>query len=175
VVHGGQLYRGTMNYLRIRTFDDRMELELKQMRGRKTGIGQLWAPRYPRPIDAVHMYPGARVVGRMTIHEDGDLSSRTGYLREGIGHMPEDKAPRRRTPATIGTPLSVAPRPDPDAQPPRSIGTPLAPAGSAPPPFVAREPPGAPRHFVGALWSVLPLLRDRLSQGGADPVVVAGR
>jgi hypothetical protein len=87
-VHGGQLYRGNASYLVIDTFDDRMELQLKQMSGKQTGTGKIWAPARPRATDGVQIYRGARVVGTMTIHADGSLSDRTGYLTEGMSANP---------------------------------------------------------------------------------------
>jgi hypothetical protein len=84
VVHGGQLYRGNVNYLVINAFRNRMELQLKQMRGRPTATNEIWTPTRPRSINGVRMYRGASVVGTMTIHDDGALSDRTGYMTEGM-------------------------------------------------------------------------------------------
>ena len=84
VVHGAQLYHATANYLVIRTFHDRIELELKRMTGKKTGRRRFPTVNRPRPIDGIRMYRGAQVVGTMTIHRDGGLSDRSVFLTEGF-------------------------------------------------------------------------------------------
>jgi hypothetical protein len=91
VIHGGQMYRGNVNYLVINTFADRMELELKRMSGRETGTGKIWAPSLRRATDGLQMFPGARIVGTMTIHTDGSVSDRTGEMTEAP--LPSDRWP----------------------------------------------------------------------------------
>jgi hypothetical protein len=95
VVHGGQLYRGNVSYLVINTFDNRMELQLKRMNGRPTGTDELWVPTPAGTVNSVRMYRGARVVGTMTIHDDGSLSDRTGHMTEGMstGELPVLRGP----------------------------------------------------------------------------------
>jgi hypothetical protein len=90
VVHGGQLYRGNVSYLVINAFDDRMELQLKRMYGEQTGTGKIWAPSRVRATDGLRMYRGTSDVGTMTIHDDGSLSDRSGYLTETASQRPAD-------------------------------------------------------------------------------------
>lgn len=84
VVHGGSLRRGKVNYLVITTFADRVELQLKRMRAQVHGTSTLWAPSRHRAPRHVTVSPRTKQVGKLTIHADGSLSRRSGYLREGL-------------------------------------------------------------------------------------------
>ncbi|CAN5917718.1 hypothetical protein BH23ACT10_BH23ACT10_24210 [soil metagenome] len=84
VVHGGLLPQAAVNYLVITTFRDRVELQLKRMTGRVDTKREIWAPSLHRAREPVTISPRAKRVGRMTIHADGSLSNRSGFLREGI-------------------------------------------------------------------------------------------
>ncbi|HSK91674.1 MAG TPA: hypothetical protein VK875_10205 [Euzebyales bacterium] len=85
VVHGGQLYRGTVSYLRIDVHEDRLTLRLRAMDGtRDTASPQVWAPSRFRARRDVRLRPGVRDAGTMTIWSDGRLTNRSGRLREGI-------------------------------------------------------------------------------------------
>lgn len=83
VVHGGRMSSARVNYLVITTFTDRIELELKAMRGH-VGDGALWSSWRARVPARIEIDDDAVVVGTMTIHADGQLSHRTGYLRDGV-------------------------------------------------------------------------------------------
>ncbi|HSK95054.1 MAG TPA: hypothetical protein VK891_00420 [Euzebyales bacterium] len=179
VVHGGQLYRGTMSYLVIETFPDRMELQLKRVYGRQTGTGRIWAPRYQRAPDGVRMYRGARTVGTMTIHRDGSLSDRSGYLRDGLSPVAADTGPRpadpkaigsAQRPAEIGTPQpSPAPATaQPSAAPERATSPATSERDAVPPPFVAPKgatPPARPT----ALWGPPPFAERPETPAGRIP------
>jgi hypothetical protein len=106
VIHGGQLYRGNVSYLVINTFENRMELQLKRMNGRPTVMDEIWAPAPPRTVNGVRMYRGARVVGTMTIHDDGSLSGRTGYMMEAVS---PGRAPGAAGAGRPPQPLSTVP------------------------------------------------------------------
>lgn len=85
VVHGGSLRWASVNYLVIKTYEDRVELVLKQVPGRtKIGNGTIWAPSLHRAPNRIRVSPKAERVGTLTLHEDGRLSNRSGYLLEGI-------------------------------------------------------------------------------------------
>jgi hypothetical protein len=84
VVHGGSLRRGKVNYLVITTFADRVELQLKRMRAEVHGTSTLWAPSRHRAPRHITVSPRTKQVGTLTIHADGSLSRRSGYLREGL-------------------------------------------------------------------------------------------
>lgn len=84
VVHGGLLQQAAANYVVITTFRDRVELQLKRMTGRVAATTEIWAPSLHRAPQPVTISPKAKRVGRLTIHADGSLSNRSGYLREGL-------------------------------------------------------------------------------------------
>ncbi|MGH3329255.1 MAG: hypothetical protein ACRDPT_15945 [Streptomycetales bacterium] len=44
---------------------------------------RIWATTDHRPPYKIEMVPASVVAGTMTIHDDGTLSNRTGYLSEG--------------------------------------------------------------------------------------------
>jgi hypothetical protein len=143
VVHGGQLYRGTMSYLVIKTFDNRMELQLKRVYGRQTGTGRIWAPRYQRAPDGVRMYRGARILGTMTIHDDGSLSDRSGYLRDGLSPVAADTGPRPTMPKAIGDPQRSTPAASETPQPSTPTAT-TTPQPSTPPRATTPQPSTRP-------------------------------
>ncbi|MGH8868085.1 MAG: metallophosphoesterase family protein [Actinomycetes bacterium] len=87
VVHGASMRHARANYLLIREYPKRLELELKQLTGTVTDTDRLWQTDTSRPPRALQMSPGATVVGTMTIDKTSPtpvLRNRTGYLREGI-------------------------------------------------------------------------------------------
>lgn len=84
VVHGGSLRRGAVNYLVITTYPGRVELQLKRMGGRMEGTAEIWAPSLHRAAQPIRISRKAELVGALTIHKDGSLSNRSGYLLEGI-------------------------------------------------------------------------------------------
>ncbi|MGH8869902.1 MAG: metallophosphoesterase family protein [Actinomycetes bacterium] len=87
VVHGANMGSARANYLVIRVYADRLELELKQMSGTVTDTNRLWQTSTQRPPRGVRMNTGATTVGTMTIDKTTNpptLANRTGFLREGI-------------------------------------------------------------------------------------------
>ncbi|MGH3343677.1 MAG: metallophosphoesterase family protein [Carbonactinosporaceae bacterium] len=87
VVHGANMGSAHANYLLIRVYTDRLELELKQLSGTGTDTPKMWQTSTHRPPSGVTVLPGATSVGTMTIDKTTNpptLTNRTGYLREGI-------------------------------------------------------------------------------------------
>jgi hypothetical protein len=83
VVHGGKMSSARVSYLVITTFRDRIRLRLMAMEGH-VGTGALWSSWRARVPARIEIADEAVVVGTLTIHADGRLSDRTGYLREGV-------------------------------------------------------------------------------------------
>lgn len=123
VVHGSRMRDARVNYLVMRTYGDRITLEVRRMAGQVDGRGSLWsAASNPAPA-RITMEPGAALAGTMTIHADGRLSRRTGLLREGIDRRDRarlgrlEPAVERRRPLPAGGPAEAAraPRSEPGA------------------------------------------------------------
>ena len=115
VVHGSRMRDGRVNYLVLRTYRDRLTLELRRMAGKVDGRGSLWSGSANPAPERLTMEPGAALAGTMTIHADGHLSRRTGLLREGVGQKLRerlrerlDPAVERRPPLRSGAPTEAA-------------------------------------------------------------------
>jgi Calcineurin-like phosphoesterase len=85
IVHGGMLYKGHANYLRIEVRPDRLEVFAKEMVGTTAKPGAMWAPGAKQAPGVLHMPTGTSGVGRGTLHrESGEFADREGFLLEGI-------------------------------------------------------------------------------------------
>lgn len=94
VVHGSRMRDARVNYLVIRTYHDRLTLEVRRMSGEVEGRGTLWSAATNPAPERITMAPGADLIGTMTIHADGRLSRRTGTLREGISRRARERLER---------------------------------------------------------------------------------
>jgi hypothetical protein len=85
VTHGGYVPRGKSNYLLIKVYQDRIELQLKQFRGRILDrTHKLWQTGNRRPAWSQVIHPNPRSVGTMTIDKstgESVLGDRTGKFR----------------------------------------------------------------------------------------------
>jgi 3',5'-cyclic AMP phosphodiesterase CpdA len=85
VTHGGYVPRGKSNYLLIKVYQDRIELQLKQFRGRLLNrTHKLWQTGSRRPAWSQVIRPNPRSVGTMTIDKstgESALRDRTGKFR----------------------------------------------------------------------------------------------
>lgn len=86
VSHGALASWGHENYLLIRVYPDRLELELKEFTGGQVidDENRLWQTSPQRgPLETVFT-PGVKIVGTMTINEpEPRFENQTGYLIEG--------------------------------------------------------------------------------------------
>lgn len=85
VSHGGLAAWGNENYLLIRVYPDRLELELKEFTGGQVidKENRLWHTSWKRPPLETTFTPGVEVVGTMTVGPSGPVGERTGYLVDG--------------------------------------------------------------------------------------------
>jgi hypothetical protein len=82
VTHGGYVPRGISNYLVLKVYADRIELELKQFSGRTLDdTRRLWQTANKRPPWSQVIDPGPQSVGTMTI----DKSTGVSVLRDRTG------------------------------------------------------------------------------------------
>jgi hypothetical protein len=81
VVHGG--LRARASWLVVDEYQNRLRLTLREARGQMRGNGQIWAPSKAR-VNNGPVVGTPAITGRMTIHENGATSDRSGFLREGI-------------------------------------------------------------------------------------------
>ena len=86
VTHGGYVARGISNYLVIKVYQDRIDLELKQFSGRTLDdTHKLWQIDNRRPPWSQVIDPAPRSVGTMTI----DKSTGASVLRDRTGKFVE--------------------------------------------------------------------------------------
>jgi hypothetical protein len=84
VTHGGYVPRGISNYLVLKVYADRIELELKQFSGRTLDdTRRLWQTANKRPPWSQVIDPGPQSVGTMTI----DKSTGVSVLRDRTGRF----------------------------------------------------------------------------------------
>jgi hypothetical protein len=84
VTHGGYVPRGISNYLVLKMYEDRIELELKQFSGRTLDdTRRLWQTANKRPPWSQVIDPGPRSAGTMTI----DKSTGSPVLRNRTGRF----------------------------------------------------------------------------------------
>jgi len=85
VTHGGYVPRGVSNYLVLKVYEDRIELELKQFSGRTLDEARrLWQVDSRRPPWSQVIDLGPQSVGTMTIDKstgESVLQDRTGKFR----------------------------------------------------------------------------------------------
>jgi hypothetical protein len=86
VTHGGYVARGISNYLLIKIYQDRIDLELKKFSGRTLNeTRKLWQIDDRRPPWSQSIDPEPRSVGTMTI----DKSTGVSVLRNRTGKFVE--------------------------------------------------------------------------------------
>jgi hypothetical protein len=86
VTHGGYVPRGISNYLVIKVYQDRIDLELKQFSGRTLDEARrLWQIDDRRPPWSQEIDPGPQTVGTMTV----DKSAGETVLRDRTGKFIE--------------------------------------------------------------------------------------
>jgi len=80
IIHGGRMQSGTVNYLVLGVYADRLDITLKRMaRATMDGSQRLWAPGGQRPPLHIQMSSGATVAGHMTVTHQG-VTEATGDL-----------------------------------------------------------------------------------------------
>ncbi|GAA1132338.1 metallophosphoesterase family protein [Nocardioides aquiterrae] len=79
---GGLLYRGQATYMLARVYDDRMELDVRQVPGKEAG-DKLWQTTGLRTRAGTHWEGGPSLsIGSMTLTADGRAVNQTGLLQE---------------------------------------------------------------------------------------------
>lgn len=98
IAHGGSLATGHANWLRIETYDDRIELTLKALEGTVTntnGQSPIWNPSntITRVANTITLCKTPGIVGRATLHADGTVTGQSGFLTDGMEFMPTGLEP----------------------------------------------------------------------------------
>lgn len=97
IAHGGRLVAGHANWLRIETYDDRIEMTLKALEGtaeNTNGQDPIWNPsRLGRAPNTITLCKEVGIVGRATLHADGTVTGQSGFLADGMSFMPNGLEP----------------------------------------------------------------------------------
>jgi hypothetical protein len=78
---GGLLYRGDATYLVARVFDDRIELDVRALEGKRTS-GKLWQTSGPRTLARTrYLDQPSASIGSMVLTADGRAVNQVGLLQ----------------------------------------------------------------------------------------------
>lgn len=96
IAHGGRLIDGHANWLRIETYNDRIELTLNALEGKtfnKNGQDSIWSANGNNAPSTISLCKTPGVVGRATLYIDGTIMDQTGFLADGMVFMPKGLVP----------------------------------------------------------------------------------
>lgn len=112
IAHGGLIgYNTRANYLVVKVFDDKLQMEIKEIDMLPSGT-HLWQKGDNRPLEHVNIEPGSywRTVGHLTIDktsESKQFKNRTGYFLKKYATSAEHAVPIFRKDDHRGLPTAL--------------------------------------------------------------------